>query len=971
MLLVFKNFMKKSTFLIVVLFFYLFNNFVAAQEKFTQKEISKIAYAEKIYIQLNSTVFTNDQTIWFKAIATDVNQKPTILSKVLHVDLINFDKKIVDSKLLKLKNGIADGFFDLQEAQPLPPGKYMIRAYTRWNTNFKENFISKQYIDIYKTRKTRNTEKAIRNVVISEKENKQKELSAKVFPTVINPKFRGKLKIYVTVDDKKDSIIIKKNKEKEYVFNYLLPKNTVQAKIDVQLDSVRIKNRDFKVFNSFSKTIVIDKNHIDLQFFPEGGKLVNGLTSFVGFKALDYKNEGIPVEGVIKDENGFKIIDFKSNQLGMGFYQLKPDIKKSYHAEVLIDKKTTYKFQLPKIYKKGYVLTAKTTQSFFKLQLRSNFSKTDSLYVKVQARGITYFNTKVLCKNGMVKMAFKKSLFPEGIVTFTAFNKLKHPICERLVFNYKEDSNRVKIIAKADKKKYQQRDKVVFDIEIKDNLNTNTSFLVLNKKQLGEMQLKRGNILSYFLLESELKGTIEQPNFYFEPQNKQRFYALDALLLSQGWRNYIFKPTNEKIEFKNQPEKSLQISGSIEEYAKRKRKRKKPIELTLMAKGKKDIQANVTTMDSLGKFSFKLRDTYTKDLEYIIQTKNHRGRKKELTINIDKPKPLKIDFNKQETLQLAEKYSTYIAENRKRFIKENPFSVDKNGFVLDEVVVKTRLLSPIQKKMTDEHGEPDVIIEEKELISKNEKWMSGLYSLLQSKFPDDIIVTSVPNPMVFDNKDKTVLAPGTDLGFTLRNGTINNIVDFSYSRKPPITINAESFLYAHVRVALFTFIIIDGIPVHIRDYPLVPYIDVNEIKSVEIIKKPKYPATYFENVFNEPQEVRPSFAFLNIYSHAGKGLYGITETKGIFKNTLPSFSFKKEFYAPKYEKLTKKNWEVPDLRSTVFWQPEVKLDNNGKANVEFYTDDNIGEMMVIIESITNDGKLNYYETSYEVKKKSI
>lgn len=621
--------MKKSHFYIVIFFFYALNNIVYAQEKFIPKKISKIAYAEKIYLQLNSTVFISDQTIWFKAIVTNLNQIPTVLSDVLYLDLIDFDERIISSKILKVENGIANGFFDLQEASPLLPGKYLVRAYTKWNTNFKENLISKQYIDIYKTTKINTNDEPIRDVLITENTNQQLELSAKIFPKIIHPKFKGKLKIYLTIDDKKDSLIIKKNKEKEYVFNYVLPKNSIKAKIEVQLDSVRIKNHDFKIFNSYSKIIAIDKNFIDVQFFPEGGKLIDGLTSMIGFKALDYKNEGIPVEGIIKDENDRVISHFKSNKLGMGFCQFKPNKNTTYNVFVSINN-TNYKFILPKVYEKGYVVTAKRNKTFFKLQICSNFSKSDSLIVKVQTRGITYFNTKVQCKNGKVKIAFKKSLFPEGIITFTIFNAQNQPICERLLFNYNENNNRLKITSKPNKKNFKQRDKVIFDIQINDSVHpkTNTSFLVLNKKQLGKMQLKRGTILSYFLLESELKGKIEQPHFYFDTNNKNRFNAMDALLLTQGWRNYIFKPTKEKIEFKIKPEKGLQISGTVEEYIKRKRKQKKPIELTLMALDKKDIQAGVTTIDSLGRFSFLLNDSYSDNLEYIIQTKNHKGRKK-------------------------------------------------------------------------------------------------------------------------------------------------------------------------------------------------------------------------------------------------------------------------------------------------------------------------------------------------------
>lgn len=923
--------MKKSTLNLIILFsFFFINIYVAAQGKSLLNKTSKIAYAEKIYVQLNSTIFTSDKTIWLKAIVTNVNQIPTTLSNVLYVELIDFDERIVASKILKLEKGIADGFFDLQETIPLLPGKYMVRAYTKWNANFEENFISKQYINIYKPKRINTDELVIRDVTISEKENKQLELSAKVFPKIINPKFRGKLKVNIDIDGKKDSLSVKKDSNKEYTFNYLLPNKTIKAKIDVQLDSVRLKNNNFNTFSSYSKTIAIDKDFIDLQFFPEGGKLVDGLKSIIGFKALDYKNEGIPVKGVIKDENGFVITEFISNQLGMGFCQLKADKNKSYQAVISLNNTIDYKFQLPKIYEKGYTLLVKSFKDVFKLKMQSNFSESDSLLIKAQARGITYANTKVVCKNGKVIMTFQKDLFPEGIVTFTVFNKFNKPVFERLVFNYKEHKKRLKITSKTNKKRYQQRDKITFNIKIKDSIKSNTSFLVINKRQLGKMQLNRGNILSYFLLESELKGTIEQPNFYFDTNNKHRFYAMDALLLTQGWRNYNFKPTEEKIEFKQQPEKNLQISGTVEEFAKRKRKRKKPIELTLMTLDKKNLQVAVTIMDSLGRFSFNLSDVYNDDLEYLIQTKNHKGRKKELTINIDKPKPININFEKQEKLQLADQFNAYVIENIKRYAKENPFNVDENGFVLDEITVKTRLLSPIQKKMTDEHGEPDVIIEDKELKSKIKKWSYGLFSILIFNYAADLEIKTI--------NSKTL----------------------------------GSFLYPKVYDTDFTFVFVDGIPVRLLDFPLLGTIPTDAIKTVEIIKFPKKPTKYFLDVFNrfwDPVPDPRTFSFLNIYSYAGEGLFGITETIGIFKNTLPSFSIQKEFYVPKHENLTKSDWELPDLRSTVFWQTNVTLDKNGTGKVEFYADDNIGEMLVIIESISDNGKLGYYETTYKVGKK--
>lgn len=59
--------------------------------------------------------------------------------------------------------------------------------------------------------------------------------------------------------------------------------------------------------------------------------------------------------------------------------------------------------------------------------------------------------------------------------------------------------------------------------------------------------IKQENIRSYFLLSSELKGAIENPSFYFNEENKERYEAIDALMLTQGWRNYKYPVHREKM----------------------------------------------------------------------------------------------------------------------------------------------------------------------------------------------------------------------------------------------------------------------------------------------------------------------------------------------------------------------------------------------------------------------------------------
>jgi hypothetical protein len=64
----------------------------------------------------------------------------------------------------------------------------------------------------------------------------------------------------------------------------------------------------------------------------------------------------------------------------------------------------------------------------------------------------------------------------------------------------------------------------------------------------------------------------------------------------------------------------------------------------------------------------------------------------------------------------------------------------------------------------------------------------------------------------------------------------------------------------------------------------------------------------------------------------------------------------KEFYVPKYETQEEIMSKNADLRTTIYWHPNVKI-ANGKAEVEFFTSDNYSGYSVVIEGITKDGKL--------------
>ena len=222
----------------------------------------------------------------------------------------------------------------------------------------------------------------------------------------------------------------------------------------------------------------------------------------------------------------------------------------------------------------------------------------------------------------------------------------------------------------------------------------------------------------------------------------------------------------------------------------------------------------------------------------------------------------------------------------------------------------------------DLHGLPDVVIEDKELHKEIENWHGGLYSVLRSSYPDDLKVRKVGNVLIAD-------AIGAD----------------------------------------FTFILIDGILVELDQYELLENLPTKEIKSMEVLNNPKNSLKYFYELFPDERPGVRVFSIISIYTYSKKGIYGVKRTSGIFKNSISGFTLKREFYAPKYEELIREDWDIPDLRSVMYWAPNVITDIEGNAQVEFYNDDNIGDMLVIVEGITPDGKIGYYKTTYTVDEK--
>ncbi len=470
---------------------------------------SHASLAEKIYLQEDNKVYTTGQTIWFKSIVTTAAEHfLTTLSGVLYVELIDPYENIVDKKLIKLEQGIGEGFFELRPGYA--DGYYQLRAYTEWNKNFGQDFFFKEYILVSKGEGKFETN-VITNLTVVEVGNSERRLNVSLSPLAMDTLFKKNLTVFLTLDERRDTISIKKNKSNQYLLDYKVPENCQVVTLQVESN-----NR-----SGYSRTIVLDTNYLDFQLFPESGELVQGLAGVLGIKAVGYNGKGREVSGEIINKNGKPIASYKTNHLGMGQVALdKIDTSENYAVSIQIPGSAVQKtYSFPAIAAKGNILSVRKQGDIIKVKASSNYLDEDSVVVQASCRGIVYYDFKGRTRNGNLEFAIPSNLFPEGIIDFTLLLK-GMPVAERLYFNQRPDS-RLEIDAHPDKQTYTQREETKLHIETYDSTRkavpSNLSVLVFNKTQQGNLLDYRQNILSYFLLASDLKGENRRSGILFFP----------------------------------------------------------------------------------------------------------------------------------------------------------------------------------------------------------------------------------------------------------------------------------------------------------------------------------------------------------------------------------------------------------------------------------------------------------------------
>ena len=776
---------------------------------------------ENAYLQFDKPYYAAGDTIYFKAYVTQGEQhKPTDLSGVLHVDLINPENKIDHSILLLISSGITWGDFALPDS--LPAGNYRVRAYTRLMRNNGEKDFFDRIITIG----------ALKSNEVSQKQTQPKPQE---------------------------------------------------------------KN-----------------NKPSLQFFPEGGNLVAGLASKVAFKAIDPNGLGIGVKGTILDNTNKEVGQFASTHLGMGYFLLNPEEGKTYQAKVTFADGTQNTVDLPMPEASGITLSLnndsiqktgvkiEANAAFFKGNQNKNFP------VLIYSEG-TAVTVNCELDTSFIEFGILNRLLHTGVTTITLFSPDGLPLCERLLFIKNKSPLNLQI--QSGKKSYSKREKVSLGLMVKNDVDSTVtghfSVSVIDENKVPQDVNNEHTILTDLLLTSEVKGYVEQPNYYFNDTSEAAIENLDVLMLTQGYRRFEWKQVmdNNYDSLAFEPEKALDINGKITNLSGI------PIPngtVTLIPPRGSSLLSAVSGPKGLFHFSNLV---FADTTHFVLSAVNSVGRNStKITYfnNEDKPAilnsqqsflPFVKDKEMQVYLENANKYQEEMAKYRK-------------VIVLKEV--KARGIVPNNQYHTQSltgAGNADQVV----FMNQIEKIKGQLSNILNGRLHG--VSFSVDTPYIHS-------PTGVGAMLVVIDGGVANMKD------------------------------INGyiLPFGINDIPS------SEVESVEVLK---YASASMYGMEGEN-------GVLVINTKQGGSSSNSIASVGILPIIPKGFHIAREFYSPKYDH-TNGNSKQPDLRSTIYWKPEIKTGKDGNASFDYYNADGTGTYKVTVEGIDENGDIGRAVYRYKVE----
>ncbi len=434
---------------------------------------------EKVYVHMDNTSYQLGDTIWFTAYTRQTNTgRPSDVSGVLYVELYGHEGYMIERKLIQMKEGRGNGFFALTR-QIQYAGFYELRAYTRWQLNWglfehkhtnKLKFASKQQEKDY----YRDYEK----------------LYSRVFPVYDKPIEPG------------------------------------DYNRDMPLRAMR------RIYNTEP-----EKRELRLSLYPEGGNLVEGLPCRIAFEAC--WDNGEWAEGkLIYGGDSANVLN-----RGRGLFEVIPHNRMEQEVLFMTRDGQTVKTKLTKAEKTGISIRLEQDNGQWLSHIYNTADLTaDNLALSLMHEG-RLADARMLSEltddgKGYTYIINDSLLAEAGVYQLTVFDAHGRVYADRLFFARGRDGIQPTIEISGLKDEYQPYETV--SLKIKGKTGGSLSLSVRDDMR-QDFLYDDGNILTEMLLSSEIRGFVPQPGWYFEEDDDEHRSALDLLMMTQGWRRFDWR----------------------------------------------------------------------------------------------------------------------------------------------------------------------------------------------------------------------------------------------------------------------------------------------------------------------------------------------------------------------------------------------------------------------------------------------
>lgn len=685
-------------------------------------------------------------------------------------------------------------------------------------------------------------------------------------------------------------------------------------------DSDYFFRHSFQVLKTQTDNPTVEvENSIQLTFFPEGGDLVDSLTSIVGLKATDRYGKGLSVEGKVVNSRNETVTSFESDERGIGAMILIPDPTQELTAVVEYQGKN-HTFSIPAVKKQGYSLRATNTFSsdVITIGISSSGLPLKGSGIIAHKSGEVFYSAVNQSEESTFAVRLYKKDFPSGICHITFFDPSGKPQAERLVYvNYPATNAEIQL--KSDKEMYETRSLAGLTLQVYDSAQkavpSNLS-ISITPQNLVQYPAYYRNITNYLNLTSDLVGVVEDPAFYLE-KSKEAYRSVDLLLLTQGWRRFKWE---DVLNYQDDQvpsfwaEDGIIFSGQIVDYFKRDVPRESAISFSVLDN---DLGFITGETDEEGRFFFSGNDFYD-STDMLLQAK--RKLKKEgkfrddVFIKLDKQVAPAINSEVFQPIpfSLLDNKEQYLAQKEKMEKADRAFNFDADATMLDAVSV------------------------------------TGIRQIVNDPFESPFKIYGDPtNRIIADS--------------VMRGGPLINVYDL-FARIPGVRI-LGSFPNQGVRIGgpknlsggNDPLYLLDGINISSE---ALSSISPSIISHVDVLKGP-------DAVIYGAQGANGVIA---IYTKTGMGYEGIKTppNMGVLNVSHPGYSKVREFFTPNYD-IPKDEHAKPDIRTTLFWKPTILTGDAENESFSFYTSDQPGVFDVIIEGITVDGEPLFLKETFKVK----